>query len=120
VPLHCTATGKLFLSAMPAETREQMLAFLPLMPHTPNSIVDKPALRRELLRIRKRGYSTDNEEFFLGLTCIAVPLRDGKGKLLAAIGCHAPKARVGLKQLLGKIGLLQQAARRLEKTFDAD
>ena len=120
VPLHCTASGKLLLSAMPAETRDQILAFLTLTPHTPYTIIDKQVLRREVLRIRKRGYGTDSEEFLLGLTAIAVPLKDRKGKTLAAIGCHAPKARVSLKQLIGKIGLVQRAAQRIEKTFDTD
>lgn len=120
VPLHCTASGKLFLSAMSQETRDQMLSALTLVPHTPNTIVQKQILRREVERIRKRGYSTDNEEFLVGLTAVAVPLKDRKGKVLAAIGCHAPKARVSLKQLTGKIDLLQRAARRLERTFETD
>jgi DNA-binding IclR family transcriptional regulator len=120
VPLHCTASGKLLLSAMPAETRDQMLAVLTLTPHTPNTIVDKQMLRREMARIRKRGYSTDNEEFLVGITCIAVPVKDRRGKTLAAIGCQAPKARVSLKQLIGRIDLVQRAARRLEQTFETD
>lgn len=120
VPLHCTASGKLFLSAMSPETRDQILSALTLTPHTPNTIVDKKILRREIMRIRKRGYGTDNEEFLMGLTAVAVPLKDRKGKILAAIGCHAPKARVSLKQLIAKIDFLEGAARRLEATFETD
>lgn len=120
VPLHCTASGKLFLATMPAETRDRTLASLALNVHTPNTIIAPPVLKRELARIAKRGFATDNEEFLVGLTAVAVPLKDKKGKLLAAIACHAPRARVELKQLVGKIDLLQHAARRIEKTFDAD
>jgi DNA-binding IclR family transcriptional regulator len=120
VPLHCTASGKLFLAAMASETRDKLLAFLPLAPFTDKTIVDKRILRREILRIRKRGFSTDDEEFLLGLACVAVPLLDRNGKTIAAIGCHAPKVRLSLRQLVGKIDLLQVAARRLERTFDGD
>jgi DNA-binding IclR family transcriptional regulator len=120
VPIHCTASGKLFLSAMPGKTRDQVLAELPLAIHTPNSITDKKLLKQELGRIAKRGYSTDNEEFLVGLTAVAVPLKDQRGKTLAAVACHAPKARITLRQLVGKVDILKHAAHRLAKTFEAD
>jgi IclR family transcriptional regulator, acetate operon repressor len=120
VPLHCTASGKLFLATMPIENREQVLATLPLTAATLNTITHRSTLRRELSRIAKRGFSTDNEEFLAGLTAVAVPIEDRKRRVLAAVACHAPKARVDLQGLISQVDLLRSAAKRLAQTFDPD
>jgi DNA-binding IclR family transcriptional regulator len=118
VPMHATASGKLFLASMPDEMREQMLLNLTLTDNTPNTITDVPALRRELGRIRKRGYSIDNEEFLSGLIAVAVPVKDAQGQTFAAVACHAPLARIDLDGLMRAMPKLQQAARKIARTFD--
>jgi DNA-binding IclR family transcriptional regulator len=118
VPMHATASGKLFLASMPDEMREQMLVNLTLTDNTPNTIVDVPALRRELAKIRKRGYSIDNEEFLSGLIAVAVPVKDAQGQTFAAVACHAPLARIDLDGLMRAMPKLQQAARKIARTFD--
>jgi DNA-binding IclR family transcriptional regulator len=117
VPIHCTASGKLFLATMPDEQREQLLSALPLSANTPRTIVDKGKLRRELQRISRRGFSTDDEEFLVGLTAVAVPVMAKTGRVLAAVACHAPTARVGLKQLVSQVETLRGAAERIACTF---
>ncbi|MDX2201598.1 MAG: IclR family transcriptional regulator [Hyphomicrobiaceae bacterium] len=119
VPLHCTASGKLFLASMSDEMRETMLASLTLTESTPRTIVAVPALRRELARIRKRGYAIDNEEFLAGLVAIAVPVKDAQERTFAAVACHAPLARIDLDGLVRAMPRLQQAARKIARTFDA-
>lgn len=118
VPAHCTASGKLFLSLLPTELRERILATLPLPQSAPKTIVDTSELRRELQRIAKRGYSTDNEEFVAGLVAVAVPVRDRKMQVFAAVACHAPVARVDLKQLVAEVPRLEAAAAKIARTFD--
>lgn len=118
VPIHCTASGKLFLASMPDELRESMLANMDLTANTPRSIVNVQALRRELTRIRKRGYSIDNEEFLTGLIAIAVPVKDAQDQTFAAVACHAPLARIDLDGLMRAMPKLQQAARKIARTFD--
>lgn len=119
VPIHCTASGKLFLASMPEEMLDRMLGNLTLTQNTPNSIVNVPALRRELAKIRKRGYSIDDEEFLSGLIAIAVPVKDAQGQTFAAVACHAPLARIDLDGLIRAMPKLQQAARKIARTFDA-
>lgn len=118
VPIHCTASGKLFLAFMPEELRESILAALPLVAHTDNTIVDARELRRDLQRIVKRGYSTDNEEFLAGLVAVAVPVRDRKGVVFAAVATHSPAARMDLRQLTAELPRLTATAARLARTFE--
>lgn len=118
VPAHCTASGKLFLAHMPAELRERILGSLILSPQGPQTITDVAEFRRELQRIANRGYSTDAEEFLAGLNAIALPVRDRKGFVLAAVACHAPMARLDMDQLTGFVPQLEAAAARLARTFD--
>ncbi len=117
VPLHCTASGKLLLAAMPKETQERVLATLQLTANTSNTIIDPRLLRRDLQRITKRGFSTDNEEFLAGLIAVAVPICDRKGRPFAAVACHAPVARLDLRQAIALVPRLQDAAARLAPTF---
>jgi DNA-binding IclR family transcriptional regulator len=118
VPIHCTASGKLFLAFMPAELRKRLLATLPLPVSSPNTIVDATALERDLQRIARRGFSTDNEEFLAGLVAVAVPVRDRKTRVFAAVAIHAPVARLELKQLIREVPRLEAAATRIAQTFE--
>ena len=118
VPMHCTASGKLLLASLPKPTRQQILKTLMLTPNTANSITNRADLDRELQRIARRGYSTDNEEFLAGLIAVAVPIKDERGRTFAAVACHAPVARLDLKSAIALVPALQTAAAKLAKTFE--
>jgi DNA-binding IclR family transcriptional regulator len=115
VPLHGTASGKLFLALMPAEQRDMLIDQLALEPLTPNTITKAKALRAECQQIASQGYSTDREEFIAGLVAVAVPVLDAQGRTRAAIAVHAPTPRMSLKQALEKLPYLQAAAGRMGK-----
>lgn len=117
VPLHCTASGKLFLATLPAERRDRLLEALDLSAHTPTTLTTRAALDPELAAIRAQGYSLDREEFLLGLVAIAVPVIDAQGTPLAAIACHAPSARFSLDKAMSHLVLLQEAAQRMAATL---
>lgn len=117
VPLHCTSMGKLFLSHLSAESRGRVLGTAPLYRYTANTIAEIPKLEEELEKIKASGISTDNQEFLAGVVCVAVPIREPGGKVVAAIAVSAPVARMSLEQGLNHVGLLRDAARRIEGTF---
>ena len=119
VPIHCTASGKLLLALLPREVQHKILQDLVLSPNTPNTLTQRNALLANLQRIAQQDFSTDNEEFLLGLVAVAVPIRDRHGKAFAAIACHAPVARLSLKQVISLVPVLNAAAIRLAATFDA-
>lgn len=110
VPLHCTASGKLFLAFMPDQQRETMLKTISLQPITEHSITTVEGLRAECETIRAQGYSLDREEFVLGLVAMAVPVQDAAGEVRAAVAVHAPTPRLPLEQALERLPLMQRAA----------
>ena len=113
VPLHCTASGKLFLASMKPARRKRLLDSIALTPDTPATIICRDRLEKECAMIARQGYSTDNEEFLLGLIAVAVPVVDQAGTTVAAVACHAPSARLSLREALKKLPDLTEAARRL-------
>ncbi len=114
VPVHCTASGKLFLALLPDELGQRVIENLTLEKLTEKTISSKGALRVELAAIRKQGYSIDSEEFILGLVALAVPVKDSKGVTRAALAVHAPTARMPIKRILDWLKPLQLAARKME------
>jgi DNA-binding IclR family transcriptional regulator len=117
VPMHCTASGKLFLAAMPPARRRRALDALDLAAFTPATITDRAALEAELAAIAAQGYSLDREEFLVGLVAISAPVVDGRGETLAAVACHGPSVRLDLEAAVGHLPKLQAAARRLAATL---
>jgi DNA-binding IclR family transcriptional regulator len=117
VPLHCTSSGKMFLAHMPRDRRRRLLETLPLTAETPATITNVERLEHECDRIVRQGYSTDNEEFLLGLIAVAVPVVNAAGVVVAAVACHAPSARLTLPQALERLPELQAAARKLGATL---
>jgi DNA-binding IclR family transcriptional regulator len=89
-PLHLTSVGKLFLAADDVNLTRQYITRTGLRGQTRNSITDPHAMERELSLVRARGYARDNEELELGVRCIAVPIRDDSGKLVAGLSISAP------------------------------
>ncbi|WHZ10544.1 MAG: Transcriptional regulator, IclR family [Burkholderiaceae bacterium] len=113
VPLHCTASGKLFLATLPAAQRDALIDGTEFEAMTPATITSAAALRAECEQIAKRGYSTDREEFIAGLNAAAVPVCDAHGRTRAAIAVHAPSTRLSLDNPLRQLSALQAAARRM-------
>ena len=96
VPAHCSANGKLLLAYGPGSVRERMLVAAPYPAYTPTTITSAEALARDLETIRQRGYSEDNEEFLAGVCCLAVPVRNRRGEVVAGLAVMAPSARLPL------------------------
>lgn len=113
VPLHCTASGKLFLAQMPQAARDALIAQLALPKMTRNTIVSANGLRAECDRIAEQGYACDREEFIAGLIAVAVPLQGADGVSRAAIAVHAPVARMTLAHAVAQLPALQAAAARM-------
>lgn len=120
VPLHCTASGKLFLAQMPPVERRAMLARLTLERKTQNTLTEMNLLEAELDRLAVRGIGIDNEELVRGMVAVAVPVRDASGMhLLAALAIHAPTARANLNDLLKCVPRLKEAALKLAPLLSA-
>jgi DNA-binding IclR family transcriptional regulator len=97
-PLHSTGVGKCLLLD---HTEDQLsrLAEKGLQELTKNTIQTESALLAELSKIRKQGYGEDNEECEIGVRCVAAPIRDYSGKVVAAISTSGPTHRLSAEKL---------------------
>ncbi len=114
---HCCASGKLLLAHRPAGERERLLATMPLPRFTERTITQRAALESELDRIVSEGYAVDNEEFVLGVACVAVPVRDQRGEVVAAIAVQGATARLPLLRAVEFVPRLQAAAEEVATTL---
>jgi IclR family transcriptional regulator, KDG regulon repressor len=92
-PLHCTALGKVLLAFGDVDMPTRLEAF------TAHTITDLEKLRSHLDEIRRQGYAVDDEEFDLGVRCIAVPVFDFRGKAIGTIGVSGPATRISQTRL---------------------
>jgi IclR family transcriptional regulator, KDG regulon repressor len=110
VPAYCSSSGRaLLLDHTPAELRELLgkVRFLTLGPDAPRSL---PELAERIELARARGYATVDEEFEPGLVAAAAPVRDFRGRIVAALNVSGPKFRLGAR--LEEAGI--EAARAAE------
>jgi DNA-binding IclR family transcriptional regulator len=115
--LHCSASGKLFLSQLPGARRRALLKSLPLKRHTDNTIVRTDLLEAELDRTRKSRVGIDNEEFLTGLICVAVPVVDANERHIASIAVQAPLARLTASRALDYVPVMRRAAAEIAASF---
>ncbi len=94
VPLYASGTGKVLLAHLPADQREALLTQLELKQFTPHTITDREQLRIELDRIHQQGYARDNGEIEEGVQCVALPVRDTAGRVVAALSVSGPSSRL--------------------------
>jgi len=95
VPMHCSAVGKAILSAASDKTVANILHQHGMARLTVKTIISPSDLRRELARVRDQGYAVDDEEHAAGLRCIAAPIVDETGDVVAAVSASGPMARIG-------------------------
>lgn len=93
-PLHLTSVGKLFLAADDGQKIRTYASRTGLSGHTKNSLTQLPALERELAKVRRDAFATDNEELELGVRCMAAGIYDDQGKLVAGLSISAPASRL--------------------------
>jgi DNA-binding IclR family transcriptional regulator len=119
VPLHCTASGKLYLASLPAGRRRQLVRSIELVPHTGGTITDAETLLANLEKIRREKVGTDNQEFIEGMVAVAVPVTDAKGRLAGTLACHGPSVRMSMETAQSFVPALRRAAAKLSE-FSAE
>jgi DNA-binding IclR family transcriptional regulator len=113
--LHCTAAGKVLLGWQPEEVVEQILEHTELPGLTKKTITEAQALRVELGKIRKQGWAIDDEESELGGRCVAAPVFDQKGNLVASISVMGPANRVNPDTIPALSSLLVRTAGKISR-----
>lgn len=85
ISLYATGLGKAMLSELPEDEVERLVPAPSMLRLTPNTIVTHEALHRELALVRDRGYARELEELAFGRACLAAPIRDQNGEVVAAM-----------------------------------
>ncbi len=75
-PIHTLAMGKAILAFRPQEQQAEYLESVDFQPFTTNTITDGKRFRKELEKVRRQGYALDNEEWAIGVCCVAAPVFD--------------------------------------------
>ncbi|MFF2498916.1 IclR family transcriptional regulator [Peribacillus sp. NPDC058075] len=93
-PMHCTSVGKAILAYLPSNVVLNILEQKGMPRHTDKTITNKDDFLQELSQVRIKGYALDLEENEYGITCIAVPIFDHSGKVIAAVSISGPTMRM--------------------------
>jgi DNA-binding IclR family transcriptional regulator len=93
-PLHITAVGKIFLAEDGPEKCAEYARRTGLPRYTDNTLTDADALARELEKVRRQGYASDNEEAEKGVSCIGAGIYNDEGRLVAGLSVSAPSDRL--------------------------
>lgn len=99
VPAYCTANGRVLLAALPQEAVDAWIERQTLVALTPQTLTHPERLRIEIARARAQGYAVVDQELEPGLRTIAVPLRNFRGDVVAALNISAHASRIGTDQL---------------------
>jgi DNA-binding IclR family transcriptional regulator len=114
-PAHCTAIGKTLLAYLPESELKSFLQTYELKAITARSITSIPMLEQELKRVREQAYAFDDEEFNQGIRCLAAPVRNFTGEVVASIGISGPVWRVSLDRVSRFIEIVKGTAHRLSQ-----
>lgn len=90
---HCSALGKVLLAYSSEEEVKRIIKTAGLPRFTENTITDEQELLENLVKIRKQGYAYDMEEILPDLCCVAAPIYDHRGQVIAAISMSIPAYR---------------------------
>ena len=112
-PMHCTGIGKVLLMEADGEKLERLVLKRGLTRFTQHTITTREALERELALVRERGYAYDNEECELGARCIAFPVRNYTGQVVAGFSVTGLAARMSDSFLGANLDAMRDTAARI-------
>jgi DNA-binding IclR family transcriptional regulator len=115
---YSSALGKVLLAGLAPEALERFVMDDDLVPLTKYTITDKATFMAELARVRREGYAIDNREFHMDVCCVAVPVCDGSGRIVASMSAseHADFMTFQ-RQLQLKDALMEAAANLGSRAF---
>jgi DNA-binding IclR family transcriptional regulator len=99
---HATAEGQAILAFQPPEVIERIIAG-GLKGYTPKTVTSADRFLKALAAVRQRGCAIEDEESEIGMACVAAPIRDDTGAVVAALGIAGPVTRLSKKTVAGVV-----------------
>ncbi len=94
IPAYCSALGKVLLSGLPRNMQKDILGRIEIKEFTPHTLKDVDELLKQIDMVRTLGWALDDEEHESGIRCIAAPIYDFTGKIIAALSISGDKTTV--------------------------
>jgi len=116
---HGSALGKVLLAHLPEEEVRDLFALQGLPRLTPNTITTLDELLSELEGVRRRGYAYDIEEYMPELCCVAAPVRNHAGAVVAALSFSVPAYRFHSAKVAYR-NVVMEAAQRISELLGYD
>ncbi len=113
VPLHCSSTGKVFLAYRHGHELAEYFSVTSPQKRTGKTIVTLPAMQKEIEKIKKDGFAIDDHEYNEGVWCLAAPVRDSSGQVVAAIGVTGPTTQADGRKKADICTHVKKAAKEL-------
>ena len=115
-PAHCTSTGKIMLADLSDQDLYELYGGTEDLGRlTENSIRSFEQFMKEIRDVRQKGLAFDLEETLAGVKCIAAPVRNGKGEVVAAISISGPRERMTRKNMSFFAPLIMEASKKISK-----
>ncbi len=119
-PAHCTATGKVLLAALSDADLSQLYRGRGrLKKCTRTSITSMRELKTALEKAREQGFASDSEEALIGVNCVASPIYNLKGEVVAAISISGPRERMTPEKVAKMMPLLQETTAKISRELGA-
>jgi IclR family KDG regulon transcriptional repressor len=112
-PLYSTAIGKVLLAERDESFVRETLSHVEFIKHTEKTLENADQLLSELKLVKKQGYAEDNQEQEPGLRCIAAPIYDRFGMVIAGISISFPTIRFDEKRMPYYVDLLHKAGKNI-------
>jgi len=109
-PIYSTSIGKVMLAFLSNGDVQRILESVPLVKFTPKTVTDLASIKENLATIKEQGFACDDCETAENIVCLATPVRDHSGKVIAAINLTDIVSNTSLEKLLGYVPLLKDRA----------
>lgn len=119
MPVHCTGVGKALIAYLPEAELDRLIK-QGLLRYNENTIVSARKLKEELAKVRRLGYSVDDEEETMGLRCIGAPIFDHTGKVVAALSVAGTTAQITRENLSLLAEKVKQTASAISRQLGFD
>lgn len=113
-PAYCTGVGKAMLAYLDEDTLNMLLPEK-VEKFTPNTVTNKEEFIKRLKLIKEKGYALDNEEFSIGLKCVAAPIFNHEGKAIYGLSVSGPSVRMTEEKIQESIKLIKLAAEKISR-----
>ena len=109
-PLHCAAVSKVLLAGLPEPERRKVADAIEYVPLTPHTITSPAALLAEVDEVIRTGYAVDHTEHEVFINCVAAPIRDATGQVVAAVSISVPDMVLPFDQVVALVPELRRTA----------